>query len=185
MVLLRYRRGTLLAYALLILSALIPFVLFFLHPETIESSHGRFHRLLSSDFGRTVFIPGAIGACLLALWGLVGTLLGSGIAIEAEADAIVVTGLWRRKRIAWERLGPIEVERTRTVTSTHHRLIFRGGGRTAKVPLGITRLGDDGMSGLLARIEAMRRGAGRPPGRTVAWQRVAAPAPTGFGRKGC
>lgn len=162
MILLRYSRATLLLYAAVVLSALVPFVLLFLHPEMIEPSRGPFHRLLGSDFGRIVFIPAAIGACALALCGLVTTLLGRAVAIEAERNAIVVTGLWSRKRIAWEQLGRIEVERTRAISSTHHRLIFRGGGKTAKVPLQVTRLGEGGMNGLVQRIEAMRRGVGRP-----------------------
>jgi hypothetical protein len=119
MVLLRYRRGKLLFHAFVALTFLLFYLGFYLHPETIDASHGRFARLLSSDFGRMVLTPGAIGFSGLMVLGSVTTALGRGVAIEAAADALVVTGIWRTRRFAWGQLGRLEIERWRTLSTTH------------------------------------------------------------------
>jgi hypothetical protein len=166
-----------------VLSCLVFLLGIVLHPE--EFDHGaRLIRLLTTDIGRYALLPFLIGACGLFALGLLTTGLGRCVAIEAGTDALVVAGLWGSRRIAWGQLGRIEIERTRFRGSTGYRLIFRGGGRTAKVPVALTGLHDDGIRGLVERIEAMRRGTGRPQAaRELYAYTPAAVGPAGFGRK--
>jgi len=184
MILLRYNAAKLLLMSGALLFFLVPLALMFLHPEELEHSRRGFVRLLSSGYGHDVVLPVLIGFCLLFMWRCAATAMGRLVAIEAEADAIHVTDLWGTKRIAWAKLAPVRIERSRALTSTHHRLIFRGGGRAAKVPVGLTESGDSALQALVARIEAMRRGAGRPetPREPYAYTPAAA-GPAGFGRK--
>jgi hypothetical protein len=164
---------------------LILLILMFLHPDELEHSRRGVARMLSSGYGHDLVLPALIGGCLLLMWRCAATAMGSLVAIEAKADALHVTDMWGTKRIAWERLSPIEIERANTRISTHRRLIFRGEGRAAKVPVNLTELRDTALPTLVARIEAMRCGAGRPeaPRRPLVHGPAAAAAPTGFGRK--
>jgi hypothetical protein len=184
MILLRYNGAKLLLAAGLLLLFLIPLALIFLYPEELVQSRRGFVRLLGSGFGHDVFVPLLIGACLVLMWRLVATAMGSLVAIEAREDSIRVTDMWGTQHIAWARLAPIEVERTSAMGSTNNRLIFRGGRRAAKVPVGMTDSADTPIHDLLIRIETLRCGARRPEApRRPEVRAPAAAQPAGFGRK--
>jgi hypothetical protein len=184
MILLRYNAAKLLLAAGFLLFALIPVTLIFLYPEALEDSRRGFVRLFISGFGHDVVLPVLIGACLLLMWRCAATGLGRLVAIEAREDSIHVTDMWGTQRIAWVRLEPIQIERTSTGTSTSHRLIFRGGRRTAKVPVAMTDPAGGPIEALVARIETLRCGAGRREApRAPELPAPAAARPTGFGRK--
>lgn len=185
MILLRYNPAKLLLMSVFLLFFLVPLVLIFLYPEELEQSRRGLARLMSTGLGHDVVLPALIGLCLLFMWRCTATAMGRRVAIEAKEDAVHVTDLWGTKRIPWAQLAPLRIERTSTLSSTSYRLIFRGDGATAKVPVGMTELRDAPLEPLVVRIEAMRRGSGRPeaalrrPVRTAA----AAAGPAGFGRK--
>ncbi|HEU0098168.1 MAG TPA: hypothetical protein VFQ67_05260 [Allosphingosinicella sp.] len=182
MILLRYNAAKLLIAAGALLFLLVPLVLIFLYPEEPGHLRGGFIRLLSAGLGHDVVLPVLIGACLMLMGRCAATALGDGVAIEAKGDSIHVTDIWGTRRIAWAQLAPLQIERTSRYGSTNHRLIFRGGGRAAKVPVGLTELADDALPGLVARIETMRYASARPEAPRE--QRAFAPAgPAGFGRK--
>ena len=188
MILLRYNAAKLLIWTGLVFFALIPLTLIYLYPEAMDLRG--FARLFSSGFGHDVVIPVLIGTCLLFMWRCAATGLGRLVTIEAREDSIHVTDLWGTQSIAWSRLEPIQIERTRTGTSTSHRLIFRGGRRAAKVPVAMTDLAGGPVEELVAAIETLRCGARRREAplapsepRAPGVQAPAAARPAGFGRK--
>lgn len=137
---LRYDRTKLILWAVAGSLLLALFVWMFLNADMFTGS--RRGRFLASGIGHWVFMPLLIGLFGGFVWRSAALAIGSLEAISITKSALIVTGMWGRRRIAWADLGDVVVESA----GGQPNLAFRrrsGGlfGRTAaRVPLKLTQL---------------------------------------------
>jgi ABC-type Co2+ transport system permease subunit len=180
----RYNRGKMLFAFLVGAAVAAVFIAFFIYPEIPAGA--RRGRFLATGFGHHILLPVLIAFMSAFAWRAGALAFGSAPAIALGADAVTVTTISGRHRIAWGDLAAVTVKQLDSSVAIAFRTRDSGWfGRTEHaVNLKALDIHPGQVEELIARIEQLRASGGRV-------RRPASPPPPepvmtrpAFGRKG-